>query len=470
MYKDYQFLGTADWAVSLQSYGMYDGRPDNQQDEDWWNVQPSAPLEDCRLVGKIDSLLRIENWAIMNPNLMPAHCMPEYVIDALKSEMKTNKATYDRLLEGGYDRKFYAYADTQGDESAAKNITGFLEKRGNEFFTCRIEELTYCCGSCSWMAESAPPQDGCRNCHNEACMIDNEQVPGMSKRTDLELFANDTQALSFADVRKREQINNMIPKVVDEPCPPDYSQRGWGNNKPFRNKIWWKLKPDKSEAFWKAIVADTGVPSQKIKLGDTDIWFGGPIAVVVNPKDVVQAAMAKHGEITAQLEDAARLFKYNAYEGDPAAYLDAITLPVAMVTDAVKQMSKIDEIGEKIEEQKKKQIIIAVFSALLFFIPIAGQVVGSVAGMSGLAALAVSFGVIGDIAMGAYTLINEKDNPVGGILQIVLAPAALFDLPAIARASQLRRGMDTTALTKLGRTVETSAHILQKAYGVCKKL
>jgi chitinase len=92
---------------------------------------------------------------------------------------------------------------------------------------------------------------------------------------------------------------------VTEPCPPDYSLRGYGPDDPYEQTIYWTLEPDKSYAFFADILNATGIPSDKIgfglytdgdmcgvsghKTGDgADCWnsgyeFGAPFPTAMTP-------------------------------------------------------------------------------------------------------------------------------------------------------------------------------------------
>lgn len=60
--------------------------------------------------------------------------------------------------------------------------------------------------------------------------------------------------------------------------------------------------------------------------------------------------------------------------GDGYDLIDALTLPVFMIVEATENMATVDTVADKIDAEKKKAIILAVLGAILFFIPIVGEV------------------------------------------------------------------------------------------------
>jgi len=132
-------------------------------------------------------------------------------------------------------------------------------------------------------------------------------------------------------------------------------------------------------------------------------------------------------------------------------------------------MAQVETVAEKIEAEKRKAMILAFLGALLFFVPIAGQVLGSVVSLAEVGTIVTMVGVAGDVAMGVYTIVDDPKNAPLGIISLVLAPLSLANLPIISRAASIRRGMSDADVVKLGGRIGNRMATIRKITGVCRK-
>ncbi len=290
-------------------------------------------------------------------------------------------------------------------------------------------------------------------------------------------------------------VQTLIVNLIQqsEPCPPDYSKRGFGPDNPYEQSVHWTLLPDKADQFYADLMTNTGIPKDNITLQNYDrgngcapsakstdpCWGSGmdysmptPSGYgpqdVANPKDVVKKALDSANNIQQQLSDVLVTLRLDAYYGDASELVDAISIPVLMIADAVDSMSKVETIADKIDEEKKKALILAFISAILFFIPIAGEFLGPE--FAGVAAILAVISAAGDTAMGVYSIVEDPNNPLLGIISIVLAPLALTSLTKISQAANLRRGMSDGDIVKLGGKIGARMQTVQKVIGKCSKL
>lgn len=293
-------------------------------------------------------------------------------------------------------------------------------------------------------------------------------------------------------------MQTRIIKTLNEsePCPPDYSKRGYGPDNPYEQSVYWTLLPDKADKFYADLLGDTGIPKDKIQIGDNDrgndcapsnhrgdgddCWgtgydYGIPQAHgysaddVADPKDVVQKALDNSDNLQKQLSDTLIALSLDAYYGDDFELVDSISIPVLMIVNAVEDMSQVEEVADKIDEEKKKALILAFISAILFFVPIAGEVLGSVAELADIASILAIVSAAGDVAMGVYSIVDDPKNPLLGIMSIILAPLALTDLAKISQAAGLRRGMSDADVVKLGGKIGARMGTIKKIIGACHK-
>lgn len=281
-----------------------------------------------------------------------------------------------------------------------------------------------------------------------------------------------------------------------ELCPPDYSQRGFGNVDPYLQSVYWTLLDDRADQFYADIFRDTAIAQDKLALqdrafanlcppsaepGDGDAcwgrgWdYGLPVpsgyseSDVTDPKDIVQKALDNSGNLAQQVSRAVFALQIKAYEGDDFELIDAISMPVLMIAQAVDSMGTIETVADEIEAAKRKAIILAFLGALFFFIPIAGEVIGSLTELAGITTLMTVIGVAGDIALDAYTIADDPDNAPLAIFDLILAPLGLGDLGAVAKAANIRRGMSVEQVTKLGTVIGSRLGTVSKVKNACTR-
>jgi hypothetical protein len=319
------------------------------------------------------------------------------------------------------------------------------------------------------------------------------------KRDELPLLESGKSFYGEMDKRDHappEQV--LISKTVNEsePCPPDYSKRGYGPDNPYEQSVYWTLSGDKSDKFYADLFTNTGIPKDKIvfsnydrgndcppsaHMGDgNDCWgigydYGMPTPRgydandVDNPKDVVRKALSNSNDLTDQINDAVTSLMLNAYDGDAFELVDSISLPVLMIAEAVDSMAQVETAADKINEEKRKAQILAFIGAILFFVPIAGEVLGSVAELADIASIIFILGVAGNTALDVYTIVDDPQNAPLAIFSLILEPLSLANLVTITKAANIRRGMSDDDIAKLGTKVTARMQTIKKVTGTCHR-
>lgn len=494
-YKDLNFAGAIDWALDLQSF---DNDVDNSDvsdtdDGDW---DASDPGDDAEL--GLPMLDDFDEDEVLPPTdnplspcnetyntideldaaagQIPYRCKTLYTISTLSLMLNNALQNYTEMMKDGYDGKFQTYAESVSG-NAAQSVQDFVNQNGNKYFSCIISEVEVCCDYCK---NGKNPADQCNYCFNGKCSQYCDSLGNCHS--------------------KREGVGHPMPtdKVAysnqSEPCPPDYSKRGYGPNNPYEQSVYWTLNNDKVDQFYGDMLNSTGIAQNKTKIGTNnrgnacppsakpnDVCWGagmdygipminnyGP-SDVTNPKDLFIKALSNATDLGSQLTDAILDLRMNAYTGDGFELIDSLSLPVFMVVEASENMATVDSVAEKIDAEKRKSIILAVIGAILFFIPIVGEVVGSVAEGADIAAIVTFLGVAGNAAMDTYTALDDPQNAPLAILGLILAPLALSDVARIGQAANIRRGMSDGDVAKLGGKMAGRMATINKITGLCRK-
>ena len=190
-----------------------------------------------------------------------------------------------------------------------------------------------------------------------------------------------------------------------------------------------------------------------------------------NPKDTVSKAYSnlQSLETDGSFDDVINRVQSGTYQGDAMDLVDALSLPIFMLSDALDGMNQVVKITNEINHEKMMAIIFGFLSAIFFLIPIAGEVAGSVFELASIARIAALAGALGDTAMSIYQVVSSHGNDPLDIIGLILSPLALFDAARVASAASVRRGMkeeDIKGLGSVGRKLDQVEVI--KARGVCR--
>lgn len=492
------FAGTVDWAVDLAEFtgddGSTDGTCNNDDDDcqdetfDHWEACDKPPT------GHFDDLTdaMINSW--------PTACAPQYTLQLLAGLLKDAMDNYTSIMKDHYDDKFKTYAKAVSG-SADSQFHDFMMKHGNEYFTCDVMEVSLCCSFCHNCKYCFPTGPCERTKTNKEVRSLDGLEDDHENLYDGELAYNGTHIVKSLELRgdldpSRNKVLIQSYKKVKEPCPPDFSQRGYGPTKPYEQSVYWTMDSSKSDKFYADLLDETGVPKDKVGFGtrkniDTcyatkakegdgnSCWnsgyeFNAPYPKnygandVTNPKTLAEKGLDNSANLPDQIQSAIAELQAEAYLGDPFALVDAVALPIMMIVQGVESMSLVVQTADKIEEQERKAIILAFVSAILFFIPVAGEVLGTVAEVADIAAIISVLGAAGNAALDIYTIVDDPKNAPLAIVGLVMAPLALADVAAVAKAAQIRRGMSTQDIAKLGNRVAQRLDKVKAITGACK--
>lgn len=456
-YRSLNFAGTVQWAVDLKEFSGDDGNPTGAWEEP---IPPELPA--C--TETFDSVEALGDAH----GMIPDHCVTPYTVRTLADLLTAAMNNYTEMINHGYDQKFKIYATAVAGK-AGSSVHDFVYKNGNKYFTCEVAEVATCCDYCKSQPSS---DDTCRYCW-----------------TDGECYKRCT-GLECTTTNVEQPVSKVFNK--SEPCPPDYSERG---SKLYHEEtVYWSLNDDKANQFYADIFSDTGIGKGHLKFGDYDrgndctpantigdgdpCWtleydFNIPVpdgydaSDVADPKDTVQKGLERSANLSPQISQVLFGLATDTWIGDGMDLIDSISMPILMVAQAVEEMSKVVDIADQITEAKEEMIIAAFIGALLFMIPVAGEILGTVAGFAEVGAVLVMAGEAANIAMGVAEVVKDPDNAPLAIMNLIFVPGALADAARIAKAARLRRDMRSEDITKLGGRVSSRLDSIKKVTGRC---
>ncbi|KAH8894676.1 glycoside hydrolase, partial [Thozetella sp. PMI_491] len=488
-WQGYNFAGTIDWAIDLQEYTDDDGFFSND-DWDWYWEYPDEPPG---IVGTPESQIQCDNSRsyatlddIDNDSSISLDCRARYVLEVLANNLTVAMAHYDDLIKNKYDGKFNTYADAVV-KSASKSVKNFMLGHGNDYFDCIVTEMTFCCDECQAIAPSFP--GACTYCFDGGDCYCHPTVSTCQHRAS----KRDLRLMSTRDNGGGAGIltdPNVIFKNYSEPCPPDYSKRGVGQGDPETDTTWWSMRPDREEQFYADIYAATSIDRDNLKIADVmngawdcndfdschwEHWDMGIVVPngydkddVLNPKDTATAAHDNLVDVPSQLTTIIGQIKGGTYEGSADDLVDTLAIPLAMLEEALANMDLVVDIADEIEEEKRKAIILAFLSAILFFIPMVGEVASALGAAAAIARIAALLGEIGNAALDIYSIVDDPSNAPLAIFLLVTGAVSLLDVAKIAKAAGFRRAVAEEDVGKLGENVATKVQKIDRVKNFCK--
>ncbi|KAH8893931.1 glycoside hydrolase, partial [Thozetella sp. PMI_491] len=436
------FAGTIDWAVDLQDFT--DDEYLNLNDPDFNLTDNNWPPSLVPCTGSYASLDDLEKAG----DSVPEHCRGQYIVAIMKGIHEQSMKDYDTLIQGGYDKKFKTYADAVVS-SGQSVIDDFMHDHGNDYFTCDVREEAPACDHCKYL--NNPDKGQCRYCEDYDDGWDS--------------VCEEPDVLTCGPYTTKYI-------TVSGPCSPDFSLRaGPEPTDGYDNTVTWKFRSGKEDEFWAKLYSEAGIKQEDVKMTSRQrvdcapndkycdernhdhnypIVDGYTRDDVLDPKKLVSSGYDKLKDLGPDMGTVAEMVQKEAFSGDSGDIVDAVSIPIFMVQDAVRQMTTIDDTVDKWNADKRKSIILAFLSAVFFFVPIVGEVIGAIAAFAGIARIIAILGTLGEIATDIYSMVDDKDNIPLGILSIVLAPLAIADAVQIGKAASKRAEMSPTQIKSLG--------------------
>ncbi|KAH8695443.1 hypothetical protein BGW36DRAFT_299192 [Talaromyces proteolyticus] len=465
-YKGLNFRGTIDWAVDLLAFTGDDGDETDPNSSDGGGTG-GPPLPDLSCPGNYTTLDDIEAAA----DSMPSLCAAIYMVQALQTIYNNAMIQYNSMMTNGYDSKFQIYAGVVVDH-AGDSMTQMIYQNGTNYFACIVAEMNFCCSVCN------SANRGCDYCRND--------TTGCTKVCNPRFGCSEEPGLGEAGlfVREVEPIPGFSQEP--EPCPPDYSKHGYGETDISgtpSTSIWWSFQNDNTTAqFYADLYSQTAIPKNKTSIqthvrttndcppsasqGDgNDCWNLGvdytmpyinnyTEADVINPKDVVTKATSSATNLEGQISDVLEWMQGILYDGEFMDVVDTISIPIMMINSSITEMATIESVADEITREKRMEIILAFFGAILFLVPIAGELLGSVAELAEIGAIVTAAGDVGNVAFDIYSVASDPKNAPLAIMSAIFDPLALLDAAKVAKAANIRRGMSAGDILKLGDQVK----------------
>lgn len=426
LYSFLNFGGISDWAVDLQRYHAPPGSPDEVDYDDDTPVMV-CKAEFTKLADVVDNINRG----------MPSYCWGQYVIQTLPAELDEVLAKYTTVADD-YDGKF-----------------GYYQQYIKDIIDSKLDKWLYPIGSLSPAAgdsiagKGMPYFDCTFRYYGDAGSLYEGPCPVPAGTVPLSTW-------TFADWE-------LDMRLRDEP------------------------------GFYKALQDDLGIQREWIRWGKRDIgtkcgagtpkdcsplfqvFRNFPLKAdddkikVPNPKDIMTRALANVTQLRTALLAAELSIGTSMYDGDKLDAARALSTPIFMLAQAVESMESIKEIGAKIEEEKKKALILLVVSLCLMIVPMLGEIGFELAGLVNLARFAFIAGEVGNAAMSLVDVVGNPEAAPFAVMGMVLgfAGRGIKFERALDDAGAARRLMSQADVDGMGATFKKKSAMVSAVVDRC---
>ena len=334
-----------------------------------------------------------------------------------------------------------------------------LMEKGNEWFNCEIYSKFGCCRGCG---------DGlankCKNCISD-CTVKGPSHEGW-------------------EWRKKEMA-----------CPPDMSGRGFDVMRYPMESIFWSFKSETTKkSFFDEVATVIGVEKEDISFPEhtphlksklaaemcygsrppTDgkypgydelgegcqaehWWHNGPqigsgftLAKVPNPKDTISKTLSSI-DIDPVIGEYELAVLADDYDEDSSELVEALVVPIFMMTAGLEEMRKVVEMAKDIEESERISFIMNLLTSILLVVGGFGGVAAGSANvalrLAGRALVAVS--EAGNVGVGVYTAVGDPSTIPLLIFGLIMSGKALRDASNVSKAAKLSRDMPTTDIANI---------------------
>jgi hypothetical protein len=187
-----------------------------------------------------------------------------------------------------------------------------------------------------------------------------------------------------------------------------------------------------------------------------------------DPKAIVENALPGIEELAVAMTAGIMDITLGIWEGNNEDLAEVLAMPVFLFIQAIESMENAKEIGEHLEEEERKNLIITIITALLFFVPFVGEIAAAAAGMATVARMIALAGIAGNTALTIVDIIEDPEMAPMAILGL-LTGGRLRSPKDYKDAAKAKRAMSSTDIGKMGATYQKHDASVQNILKSCNK-
>jgi GH18 family chitinase len=413
------FGGVSDWAVDLDRDWGGSGIGDKDLEDD----DSDSEWEPCDFVVSYRDLEQLADS--VEGGEVQAKCAPIYAVQVLKTMLDDAMAQYEDV-NNGYDGKFASYSKAM-KKSMPELLRSWatwnpapnqeVEGQGQKYFDCDFDRDT--------------------TTYKGQCPVPRDKIgPRYWGQWELDMKLRDKNGFE-------EGLGGLG-------ISPDWVEFG-----DYKDEIkcWRGPLPDSCLDFKMEI---TGYP--KIK-ADFEI---------PNPKDIMTDALPNLESLKLQIAERWLDLAMGIWDSDGDDVVEVLSVPVFLLKQAVESMAEAKEIGEDVEEEERKNLIMTVLTAVLCFVPVIGQYSAAAAGMVATARAFVALGAVGGAALTIVDIVENPESAPMAIAGLLMGGGGRLKGPSqFANAAKAKSAMTPKMRTDTGAIYVKHDDVLRRIIRKC---
>ena len=380
--------------------------PDDGDDEDETT---------CTYGDRFTTLEDVE--AALNSGKIKTPCAPYYVLQALESMLITAQDNYTSINQG-YDEVF-GYYETYIKALVPSQLSKFMNWKngtGNKYFTCKYNEGT--------------GQDTVGKCPLNVHLSASE-IWTLT-------YHLDDEAGFFAALSNETGIQKSWVKFDELKTTVTCHGDKTGDCTPIRRSR--KNYPQ---------AADSGSYH------------------VTNPKDLMANVTGGMDGLRLRIQGQRMDIGLGQWLGTQDEVIDAMVVPVSLVLQAIDTMAVAKKIGieekQREDEEHKRNLIITIISAILFFIPFVGEAIGPEASLflQTVGQIIRVISAVGNVALAINDIVQDPTMAGLAVAGLLLGSFGR-EAGDISKITKAKRGLTQGAREKIGPIFLKNDAIVQR--------
>lgn len=196
---------------------------------------------------------------------------------------------------------------------------------------------------------------------------------------------------------------------------------------------------------------------------------------VPNPKEILRKASSGAEDLQASLQATKFEMILGLYTDTDSIQdpVEVFSVPAFFLDQAIDGIANVKDIGERVEQQERKDLILTVLTAVFTVVPFVGEV-GAIA--SGLTQLARVIAAVGFAADSALSIVDIVENPemapmaiMGMLLGAAGAGAGGGKAASMSDMARARKEIRGDTLKAMGGKFRQHDATLQKVVDACRR-
>ncbi|KAF7114772.1 hypothetical protein CNMCM5793_000311 [Aspergillus hiratsukae] len=169
-----------------------------------------------------------------------------------------------------------------------------------------------------------------------------------------------------------------------------------------------------------------------------------------NPKDIITKSSGQFEQLELDIATTWTEMMFAIWDGDYDDTVEALSLPVFMLAQAVESMEHVKQLGKEEKEHEEEELVMTIVTAILMVVPFAGGIIGQIAGIAWVTQALFVLEIVGSTALGVYDVVKNEGDPAMAVSGLLLGAAGARTGKNYASAATKRREIDAADIGKLG--------------------